>query len=83
VSLWGRVTDWHDQLFVAKWRSGLQRAAREQEETFLAVLLLSSFGIDDPAAYYTIDVTPELVESFHAWHQSQGMEHFPTSGVCC
>lgn len=83
MTLWERVAGWHDELFVAKWRSGLQRAARDQQDAFLAVLLLSAFGIDDPAGYYTLDITPELVEDFHAWHQAQGIDRFPATGVCC
>jgi hypothetical protein len=80
---WQRLVGWHDQLFVAKWRSGLQREARRQEDAFLAMLYLSAFGIDDPASYFTLPVTPELVESFHRWHQSQGVDRFPDAGVCC
>jgi hypothetical protein len=78
-----RVSDWHDQLFVAKWRSGLQREARRQEDDFLALLLLSSYGIDDPAEYHTLPLTAEMVESFHRWHQREGFDHFPSGGVCC
>lgn len=80
---WRRVVEWHDQLFVAKWRSALQREARRQEDAFLAMLYLSAFGIDDPAGYFTLPVTPELVESFHQWHRSQGIDRFPDAGVCC
>ncbi len=80
---WRRAVHWHDQLFVTKWRSGLQREARRQEDAFIATLFLSAFGIDDPAGYFTLPATPELVESFHRWHRSQGIDRFPDAGVCC
>lgn len=78
-----RFARWHDQLFVAKWRSALQREARAQEDVFVGLLLLRAYGIDDPAALHTLELTPELVESFHRWHQQQGIERFPDGGVCC
>jgi hypothetical protein len=82
-SLWRRVNDWHDALFVTKWRSALQREARHQEDVLVAALYLSAFGIDDPAAYHTLPVTAELIDGFHRWHQAQGLDRFPDVGVCC
>ncbi|MCC5950344.1 MAG: hypothetical protein JJT89_17970 [Nitriliruptoraceae bacterium] len=83
ASWWRRVTDWHDALFVTKWRSALQREARSQQDAFVAVLYLTAFGIDDPAAYHTLPVTAELIDGFHDWHQRQGLDTFPHAGVCC
>jgi hypothetical protein len=80
---WARLTAWHDALFLSRWRSGLQREARRQEDVFVALLYLSAFGIDDPSGFATLELTPELVESFHRWHQSQGVDRFPDVGVCC
>jgi hypothetical protein len=77
------VLDWHDALFVTKWRSAPQREARTQEDALVAVLYLSAFGIDDPAAYHTLPVTAELIDGFHDWHQRQGLDTFPHAGVCC
>ncbi len=73
----------HTELFITKYRSALQREARLQEDAFLATLYLSAFGIDDPAAYHTLPVTGELLDTFHTWHQREGMDHFPDFGVCC
>ena len=80
---WRRIVAGHDALFVARWRSALQREARRQEDVFVAVLFLSAFGIDDPSGFATLELTPELVESFHRWHQTQGLDRFPDVGVCC
>jgi hypothetical protein len=80
---WQRVAWWHDELFVSKWRSAMGREARRQEDAFVALLFLSAFGIDDPSGFATLELTPELVESFHRWHQSQGIDRFPDAGVCC
>lgn len=80
---WRRLVAWHEAVFVSRWRSALEREARRQEDALVAALFLSSFGIDDPAGYFTLPVTPELVESFHRWHQAQGIDRFPDAGVCC
>jgi hypothetical protein len=82
-SAWRRVESWHDELFVTKWRSALQREAGRQEEAFVAILYLSAFGIDDPSGFATLELTPELVDSFHRWHRQQGLDRFPATGVCC
>jgi hypothetical protein len=80
---WRRIDRLHNELFITKYRSALQREARVQEDAFLAMLYLSAFGIDDPAAYHTLPITGELVDGFHAWHVRQGLDRFPDFGVCC
>ncbi|MEX0834848.1 MAG: hypothetical protein WD010_02065, partial [Nitriliruptor sp.] len=74
---------WHEAVFVARWRGSLRRVAREEEDRFLAVLLLASSGIDDPAASATLELTPHLVQAFHDLHQREGVDRFPVHGVCC
>lgn len=74
---------WHEAVFVARWRGSLRRVAREEEDRFLAVLLLASSGIDDPAAYETLELTPHLVQAFHDLHRREGVDRFPVHGVCC
>jgi hypothetical protein len=81
--LWRRVERFHEAVFVARWGGSLRRAARQEEDRFLAVLLLASYGIDDPAAYETLELTPHLVQAFHDLHRREGLETFPVHGVCC
>ncbi len=80
---WDALVAGHDALFVAPWRGALRREARRQDDAFLALVYLSAFGIDDPARYHTLALTPELIESFHRWHRAQGLDRFPDAGVCC
>lgn len=77
-----RLDELHDAFFVGRWRSALRRETRRQEEALLALLFLEAFGIESPASYHTLELRPELIESFHRWHQRQGIERFP-DGVCC
>jgi hypothetical protein len=80
---WRAVAAFHEGVTVARWRGGLRRAARDEEDRFLAVLLLASYGIDDPAGYETLELTPVLIERFHDWHRREGLDRFPEAGVCC
>jgi hypothetical protein len=77
------VADYHDAVTLARWRGGLRRAHRDEEDRFLAVLLLAAYGVDDPAAFETLELTPRLIEDFHRWHQREGLDRFPDAGVCC
>lgn len=78
-----RLEELHREFFVAPWRSGLQREATRQQDLLLAMVFLEALGIENPAGYYTLDLYPEFVASFHEWHRRMGMETFGDAGVCC
>jgi hypothetical protein len=40
-------------------------------------------GVPSPAAYYTLELQPLLLERFHDWHRRQGLEHSPLDGFRC
>ncbi|RJS91189.1 cory-CC-star protein [Salinisphaera sp. Q1T1-3] len=82
-TLWRRINAFHDELFVAPWRAGIARQARDAEDVLVALLFLEALGIPGPADYYALELYPDLIESFHRWHQRMGMETFPEAGVCC
>ncbi|PXY20437.1 hypothetical protein DI005_27070 [Prauserella sp. PE36] len=83
VSAWKRVEAGHDAVFVARWRQGVRREARRQQDTLRALVLLESLGVDNPVAYETLDLVPYLVADVHEWHQRMGRETFGDAGVCC
>lgn len=80
---WRSIERYHDELFVAPWRAGLQREARRQQDTLRALVMLESLGVDNPVAYETLDLIPHLVADLHAWHQRMDAEEFGDPGVCC
>ncbi|WP_007025118.1 cory-CC-star protein [Saccharomonospora iraqiensis] len=83
VSAWRRAEAAHDALFVARWRRDLRRRARTEQDTFRALVLLDSLGVDNPVAYETLDLVPYLVADLHEWHRRMGRETFGDPGVCC
>lgn len=80
---WRRLDRAHDALFVQRWRSGVARERRSREDELVAVLFLESVGIDNPATYYALELYPEMLESLHRWHRSQGEERFGAGLGCC
>ena len=83
ASAWRKLERGHDQIFVARWRQGVRREARRQEDTLRALVMLESLGVDNPVAYETLDLIPHLVADLHEWHQRMGRDSFGDPGVCC
>ena len=81
--LYKRIEELHDEYFVGRWRSGLQREAGRQQDALMAMLFLEALGIPNPTSYYALELYPEFVEEFHRWHQRMGMNRFPEPGICC
>jgi hypothetical protein len=80
---WRRATDLHDALFMAPWRAGVRREARRQEDLLVALVFCEALGVENPAAYHTLELYPELVAAYHDWHRRQGLDQAPQPGVCC
>ncbi len=83
VAAWRRFEAFHDEMFVAPWRQGLERAARRQDDTFRALVMLDALGVENPVAYETMELIPHLVGDLHAWHQRMGQDTFGDPGTCC
>jgi hypothetical protein len=83
MNAYRRLEEMHREFFVGRWRAGLQREADRQQEVLMAMLFLEALGVPNPAAYHTLDLYPQFVESFHRWHRRAGMNKFPDPGVCC
>jgi hypothetical protein len=49
----------------------------------VALTFCEALGIENPAAYHTLELYPELIASYHDWHRRQGLEAAPQPGMCC
>jgi hypothetical protein len=83
MTAFGRLERHHDELFVVPWRRASAREVRRQEDLLRTLVLLESLGVDNPAAFDTLDLVPYLVADVHAWHQRMGRAEFGDAGVCC
>ncbi len=52
-------------------------------DVLMASLFLEFFGLDNPLGIYTLDFYPYLLEEFHLWHRSLGLERSPLSAFPC
>ena len=71
------------EFYAAPYRGAGARARREEDDLFMLFVFAELMGVPNPAAYYTLELQPLLLERFHEWHQRQGLEHSPLDGFRC
>jgi hypothetical protein len=71
------------EFYTAPYRGAIARAKRDEDDLFMLFVFSEMMGIPNPAAYYTLELLPVLLEEFHEWHQRMGMEHSPLEHFKC
>jgi hypothetical protein len=71
------------EFYTAPYRGAIARAKRDEDDLFMLFVFSEMMGIPNPAAYYTLELLPILMEEFHEWHQRMGMEHSPLDHFKC
>jgi hypothetical protein len=71
------------EAYNAPYRGMVARAKREQDDLFMLIIFSEMLGVPNPAAYYTLELQPLMLERFHEWHTRMGMEHSPLDGFRC
>lgn len=72
-----------DEFYAAPYRGAVARARRDEDDLFMLFVFAELMGVPNPAAYYTLELQPVLLERFHDWHRRQGLEHSPLDGFRC
>jgi hypothetical protein len=78
-----RVSELANEFYVAPYRGDIARARRDEDDLFMLFVFAELMGVPNPAAYYTLELQPVLLERFHEWHKRMGMEHSPFDGMRC
>jgi hypothetical protein len=73
----------YEGLYVAPYRSQIYRAYRQEQDLFLLSAFSDLLGAPNPAAFYTLELYPELIAQFHEWHVRMGMPQAPDGGFRC
>lgn len=81
--IFGRVQELATEFYNAPYRGALARAQRDEEDLFMLFVFSEMMGVPNPAAYYTLELQPVLLERFHDWHKRIGMEHSPLDHFKC
>lgn len=71
------------EYYRAPYRGAVARARRDEDDLFMLFVYSELLGVPNPAAYYTLELQPVLLERFHDWHVRMGMEHSPLDGFRC
>lgn len=72
-----------DEFYHAPYRRAFARAYRDEEDFFMLLLFAESLGLDNPVSFYTLELQPLFLESFHDWHISMGMRNSPIDHFGC
>ena len=73
----------YEGLYVAPYRSMIHREYARQHDLFLLLTASDMLGVPNPVEFYTLELLPEVMEEFHAWHRRMGMERAPEGGFRC
>lgn len=86
----GRFQQWleharffFEEAYSAPYRGAIARARRDEDDLFMLMVFAEMMGVPNPAAYYTLELQPLLLERFHEWHQRMGMERSPLDHCRC
>ena len=71
------------EIYRLKLGSEFAREAHKREEIFITFILLDYFGIPNPLKLLSIECIPYLMEAFHSWHISKGIEKSPLDWLRC
>ena len=67
----------------APYRAAIARAKRDEDDVFMMLVFSEMMGIPNPAAWYTLELQPLLMERFHEWHVRMGMPRSPLDQFRC
>lgn len=78
-----RAAEIYEGVALAPYRSAIQRRYIRQRDAFLLVTFSEALGVPNPVEFYTLELMPDLLEDFHAWHLRAGLERAPEGGWRC
>jgi hypothetical protein len=71
------------EFYLSPYRGAVARARRDEDDLFMLFVFAELMGVPNPAAYFTLELQPVLLDRFHDWHRRMGMEHSPLDGFRC
>jgi hypothetical protein len=73
----------YEGVYVAPYRAAIHREYGRRRDLFLVLGVSELLGVPSPVSFYTLELLPELIESFHEWHLRLGLESSPEGGFRC
>ena len=78
-----KLVRYYDQIISLNHRREIENEKRRKEQMFMALAMMDAMGISNPAAFYTLELVPYMIQDFHEWHQRHGWENSPLETVRC
>lgn len=72
-----------EEFYVAPYRGSVARMRRDEDDLLMLFVFSELMGVSNPAAYFTLELQPVLLERFHDWHRRRGLDHSPLDGIKC
>jgi hypothetical protein len=73
----------YEGVYLAPYRSAIHREVLRRRDLFLVLGVSELLGVPSPVSFYTLELLPELIESFHEWHLRLGLDSAPEGGFRC
>ncbi len=73
----------YEGIYFAPYRAQIYRAHVEQRDLFLLLNFPDFLGVPNPAAFYALELYPDMIDEFHHWHLRMGMDRAPEGGFRC
>ncbi|MDP1570780.1 MAG: cory-CC-star protein [Vicinamibacterales bacterium] len=71
------------EFYVAPYRGAIARLRRDEDDLLMLFVFSELMGVSNPAAYFTLELQPVLLDRFHDWHRRMGLDHSPLDGIKC
>lgn len=78
-----QLVQYYEEVISLPHKSEVARELRNEDDFFLLLLYSEMLGIPNPVYYYTLELYPYIIESFHDWHLRMGMDKSPLNGIRC
>ncbi|MED4163875.1 cory-CC-star protein [Halalkalibacterium halodurans] len=78
-----RLFELYDQMLRVPHRAEIYRELQDEDDLFLLLVYSEMLGVPNPAFYYTLELYPYIIETFHEWHLRMGMDKSPLQGIRC
>ena len=73
----------YEGMYVAPYRASIHREYLRQRDLLFLLAFSDLLGVPSPLHLYSLELLPEMLESFHEWHRRLGMEEAPEGGFRC
>ena len=84
---WSLISSRLADIFRGAAMVGYERELRQQTaelyDLFLLLCFMEATALPNPATLYLLEIYPYLLEQFHLWHRSMGIEHSPLGSLPC